>query len=254
MKNKCIFITGGSTGLGFAIAKLYSSLGHIVAVCGRDIKKFEAQNDKSNIKFYQADVSNKESIQNAINDFHAKQGQLDIVIANAGIAYKNKTKLPDFEYSRTMVDINVMGVFNTFEAAVKIMVKQGHGQLAATSSVAGNNGLPGVSFYAASKSFVMKLCESFSLDLEQYGIHTTCIIPGFVDTPLTQVNPHPMPFMMSASAAAKKVMLALDKKQPIVTFPWQWGVITRLLSILPRPVFRFIMGIKIFNFSKETNK
>lgn len=251
MDKKVVFITGGSTGLGFELAKQYVSQGHIVGICGRSPEKFEAQKNKNGIEFYHADVANKEIIQKVIHTFHQKYKRLDVVVANAGIAYKNKTKVPDFKYSRTMTEINVMGVLNTFEPAVEIMMSQKSGQLAAVSSVAGHNGLPGVSFYAAGKSFVMKLCESFSVDLEKFGIYTTCIIPGFVDTPLTQVNPHPMPFMISAESAAQKVYKGLEKKKHIIAFPWQWALITRFLSLLPRFVYRFIMTIKVFNFSKE---
>jgi NAD(P)-dependent dehydrogenase (short-subunit alcohol dehydrogenase family) len=249
MTTKSIFITGGTTGLGLELAKIYHSFKWNVAVCGRDKAKFDAAGVE--FDFYQADVSNSEEIANAINDFHIKTGRLDIVVANAGIAYSNKTKFPDMARSRKMLEINVMGVFNTFEPALKIMKDQGYGHVVGVSSVAGFNGLPGVSYYAASKGFVKNLMESFNLDLEEFGIHSTCIIPGFIDTPLTQVNPHPMPFMISAPEAARKVYDGLERHQAIITFPYFWFFITRLLSLLPRFIYRFIMGIKVFNFSKE---
>ncbi len=90
---KSVFITGGTSGMGMELAKLYAGRGWKVGVCGRDKAKFEAsfETQKENISFYVADVSNREEIKAAIADFSKSIG-LDLLIANAGIAYKFKTK------------------------------------------------------------------------------------------------------------------------------------------------------------------
>lgn len=245
---KSVFITGGSSGLGLELAKLFHENGHRVGISSRN-PDTAREKLHADIIFYKADVSVKEEIHQAIEHF-AIQG-LDIVIANAGIAYANKSKVPDFKYSEQMIKTNILGVLYTFEKAVEIFIKNGQGHLVATSSVAGYNGLPGVSFYSASKAAVMNICESFALDFKSIGIDTTCLIPGFIDTPLTRVNPHPMPFMLTASEAASKAYKAIIKKKVFYAFPWQMAFVTRFLSLLPRSVYRFIMSIKIFNFSKK---
>lgn len=203
-----------------------------------------------NISFYQVDVANRDEIKAAISDFSKSIG-LDLLIANAGIGYKFKTKIPDFEWSYKMVHVNLLGVMYAFEAALDVMIPQGKGQLVATSSIAGYNGLPGVSAYSATKAAVQKYCESLHLDLRQFNIHVTTICPGFVDTPLTQGNHHPMPFLIKAPKAAELIAKAIDKKKMIYAFPFFFSTIVRILGMLPRTWYRAFMSVKAVNYSKE---
>jgi short-subunit dehydrogenase len=247
MATQSIFITGGSSGLGLELANLYHQQGWRVGVCGRDPKKLEVLKDRFEV--YVLDVSDREAVKKTIADFASKG--IDVVIANAGIAYKNKTKLPDFDYSIQMIHTDFLGVVYTFEAALEHFIPNKSGHLVAVSSVAGLNGLPGVSCYSASKAAVMKLCETFSIDLKQHNIFTSCVIPGFIDTPLTQVNPHPMPFMISAEAAARIVQKGIVKKKQNIVFPKKMYFLTRFLSILPRSVYCNMMSIKRLNYSRK---
>jgi short-subunit dehydrogenase len=249
---KAVFITGGTTGIGMELAKLYFSRGWKVGVCGRDKKKFEEsfEIDRDKISFYQVDVSDREELKAAIADFSKTIG-LDLLIANAGIGYKYKTKIPDFDWSYKMVHVNLLGVMYAFEAALDVMIPKEKGQLVAISSIAGYNGLPGVSAYSATKAAVLKYCESLHLDLKKFNINVTTICPGFVETPLTSANKHPMPFLMRAPRAAELIARAVDKKKMIYAFPFLFSTLVRLLGILPRTWYRAIMGIKSVNYSKE---
>lgn len=250
--NKSIFITGGSSGIGLATAKKFKNAGWNVAIAARSSGTLADLGSRFGFETYTLDVTDKTACKRALNDFYQKYG-LDIVFANAGKSYANKNRIPDWNVAREIIDINLIGVINIFEPATEIFIKQKSGHLAATASVAGLNGLPGVSAYSAAKSAVIKLCESFAIDLKQEGISTSCVCPGFVDTPLTQVNPHPMPFMISAAEAGEKIYEGLMKKKHIIYFPFIFAFFVRLLSVLPRPVYAFIMGIKLFNYSKETH-
>ncbi len=249
---KTVFITGGTSGIGMELAKLYAIRGWKVGVCGRDRAKFDEYfvAHRDNVSFYEVDVTNREELKSAILQFSKSIG-LDLLIANAGIAYKFKTKVPDFEYSYKMVHTNLLGVMYAFEAALNIMIPLSKGQLVAISSIAGYNGLPGVSAYSATKSAVSKYCESLHLDMKQFNIHVSSICPGFVDTPLSQVNPHPMPFLVKAPKAAKLIARAIDKRKMTYAFPFFFSSVVRFLSILPRTWYRFLMSLKIFNYSKE---
>lgn len=249
---KSVFITGGTTGMGLELAKIYLKLGWKVGVCGRDPLKFKEgfPYGGDDLYYYQVDVTDKEALQKAISDFSHSIG-LDLLIASAGISFPHKTKIPDFERSYYMVHVNLLGVMYAFEAAMKEMLPKKRGHLVAISSVAGFNGLPGVSAYSATKSAVTKYCESLSLDLSDYGITVTSIHPGFVDTPLTRVNPHPMPFKLSAAEAAKKIARAIEKKKMHYSFPFLFSFVVKFLSLLPRTWYKRLMKIKFFNFSKE---
>jgi short-subunit dehydrogenase len=250
---KAVYITGGTTGIGLELAKLYLSQGWKVGVCGRDKSKFDENfiSGRDNITFYQVDVSHREELQASIAAFSKSIG-LDLLIANAGIGYKFKTKVPDFEYSYKMVHINLLGVMYAFEAALAVMIPRGKGQLVAISSIAGYNGLPGVSAYSATKAAVLKYCESLHLDLRKFNINVTTICPGFVETPLTSTNRHSMPFIMKAPKAAVLISKAIERKKMIYAFPFLFSSFVRLLSIIPRTWYRFIISRKSLDYSKES--
>jgi len=242
IKGKNVFITGGTTGIGLELAKYYRSLGNTVGVCGRDLTKLE----DTNFDAYAVDVTVEDKIKEAINQFRQKNGPVDIVIANAGIGMSIKDGSANFALARKIMNINVIGVINTFEAAMENFPNSG-GQLVAISSVAAYSGLPGIGPYSASKAAVFKLCESYNIDWAHRNISVTAVCPGFIDTPLTQQNNHAMPFLMSADVAAKKIYNAVAAKKALFVFPWQMGFLMRFSEIVPRFIYRSIIrwGIKI---------
>jgi short-subunit dehydrogenase len=174
-----------------------------------------------------------------------------MIIANAGRSVGAKSKTPQFSVANDIIDINVKGVLNTFEAALELMMPKKKGHLVATASVAGFMGLPGAGAYSASKAAVLKLCESYSLDLKRYGINVSAIAPGFIDTPLTKQNNHKMPFLMSSEKAAKLIKRALEKKKVLYVFPLRMKIIVAILEKMPRSWYRKLMGLKMLNYSSE---
>lgn len=246
-----IFITGGTTGIGLSLAKLYLEEGHRVGICARNLEKFpvEIKNKYKQLKCYEVNVVNRDELRAAINDF--ANGDLDIIIANAGRSVGAKSKTPQFSVANDIIDINVKGVLNTFEFALEIMLPKKKGHLVATASVAGFMGLPGAGAYSASKASVLKLCESYSIDLKRQGIHVSAIAPGFIDTPLTQQNNHKMPFLMSSDKAARLIKRALEKKKVLYIFPFRMKMVITLLDKMPRSWYRCLMGLKMLNYSSE---
>lgn len=244
-----IFITGGTTGIGLALAKLYLEEGHRVGICARNLSKFpvEIKNKYKQLHCYEVDVTKREDLYNAIRDFAPYE--LDIVYANAGRSVGAKTKTPQFSVANEIIDINVKGVLNTFDVALEIMMPRKKGHLIATASVAGFMGLPGAGAYSASKAAVLKLCESYHLDLHRKGINVTAIAPGFIDTPLTQQNNHKMPFLMSSTKAATLIKKAVEKKKVLYIFPFRMKVAVYCLDRMPRFLYRTLMKLKIFNYS-----
>lgn len=246
-----IFITGGTTGIGLSLAKLYLEEGHRVGICARDLSKFprEIRDKYRLLECYEVDVTHRESLYQAIRSF--APDQLDIVYANAGRSVGPKIKTPQFSVACEIMDINIKGVLNTFDVALEIMMPKKKGHLVATASVAGFVGLPGAAAYSASKAAVLKLCESLSLDLKDDGINVTAIAPGFIDTPLTQKNNHKMPFLMNSEKAARMIKNAVAKKKVLYVFPWQMKIVMTILEIMPRSWYRALMGIRFFNYSRK---
>lgn len=246
-----IFITGGTTGIGWALAKAYLAEGHRVGICGRDLSKLPSDLKKTypELFCYQVDVKNLKELESAVDDF--SQGRLDIIFANAGRSVGSKTKTPNFEMAREVININVNGVLNTIEVALKYMMPSKSGQIVVTASVAGLVGLPGAGPYSASKAAVLKLCESYNLDLKKFGISVTAILPGFVDTPLTRKNDHSMPFLMDVEEAARRIKKAVAQRKAIFIFPLPMKIVMYFLDRMPRWLYRQFMSIKAFNYSKE---
>lgn len=244
---KSVFITGGSAGIGLELCKLYLSKGFNVGTCS-----FEEESKLSlpkSLFYYQVDVTNKEDIKNAIDNFYKKNNRLDIVIANAGIRMDKKT-IPNFSFGTKVIDVNVNGVLNTFAPSVAIMEKQGFGQLVAIASISGMTGMPGMAIYGASKSAVINLCESFAIDLKKHNIHVTTIAPGFIKTEQVSRNNHSMPFMLSPTEAAFKIYKAIEKKKGLYVFPLPMMIIAKALYFMPRRIYRKVMEYDLLGMQK----
>ena len=236
-----VFITGGSSGLGWGLAKFYLDQGHRVAIACRDCSKLPKEAGKyKQLYKYDVDVCKHDILIDAVKNF--SQGKLDMVIANAGIAIEHKVDIPDFDLARKIINTNVIGVINTFEAALSLMLKNKSGHLIAVSSVSGFVGVPYIGAYSASKSAVLKMCESYSIDLKKYGIDVSVIAPGFIDTPLTQKNTHRMPFLMTVDKAVSLIIPRVKKKKVLIIIPKRMFFAMFVLEKIPRAIYRFCMN------------
>ena len=241
MQNKQVFITGGTSGIGFALAKLYAQEGWRVGICGRDLTKLPDLKAWPLIFPYQVDVTNLAALRQAVNNF-APAG-VDLMIANAGISVGDKKPLPDFADIRNILATNVGGALNALEVALEKMIPQKKGQVVLTASVAGMVGLPSAAAYSASKAYLLKLGESLNLELKPVGITVTTIAHGFVDTPLTRKNQHRMPFLIPVEQGAAAYKKAIDQKKSFYIFPWKMRWTMIFLERIPRCCYRLIMRL-----------
>lgn len=235
-----IFITGGLTGLGSETAQNLIKDGHQVGICS--FQELEQIKDLIPVgaKYYQADVTDRSKMREVIQTFADEYKGLDLIYANAGINHP-KQEVPDWDLALKVVDINIKGVMHTIEPAIEIMKKQRSGHIVTISSVSGFVGLPGMSIYGSTKSFIRSMSETLAVDLDAYGIKVTCLAPGFISTPLTENNPHKMPFLITQQEAGKEIMKAIYSKKPLHVFPIVQRFIAAFLYHLPRPLYRFIM-------------
>jgi NAD(P)-dependent dehydrogenase (short-subunit alcohol dehydrogenase family) len=239
-----IFITGGISGIGLEVGKLLAQEGAQIGVCSFQPKS-EIQNLPANFHYYQADVTVEEQVIQAIDAFVNTFGVLDVVYANAGLNMP-KTAIPDTKLGTKVTKVNVLGVINTFNAALPHFLQQKSGHFVAISSLSGLNGLPGMSYYGASKAFVTHFCESLALDLKDYNIDVTCITPGFVKTEFTKNNKNPMPFLMTVDFVAQKIVEAIKSKKEFVAFPFVPFTVMSLISKLPKALYYPIMRRDLF--------
>ena len=231
-----VFITGASSGLGAALARHYGAQGAQLGLTGRRPEALAAVAAGLDAHTYIADVRDADAMQAAASAFVDACGAPDIVIAAAGISVGTLTEeAADAAVFRAVMDANVLGLVHTFAPFIAPM--QAGGVLCGISSVAGVRGLPGGGAYSASKAAATVYLEALRLELKARGIAVVTVAPGYIDTPMTQVNPYPMPFRMSAATAAAKVARCITRRRPLSVIPWQMAGVAQLLKWLPVRVY-----------------
>jgi NAD(P)-dependent dehydrogenase (short-subunit alcohol dehydrogenase family) len=231
-----LVISGASSGLGLALARNYLKSGAIVAVFARrgELLQVLASEFPDQAFCYTLDVRDSPALLRAANDFIARAGVPDVVIANAGVSVGTLTEdAADLDAFQQVMDINVLGMVKTFQPFVAAMRDAQHGTLVGISSVAGFRGLPGAGAYSASKAAAISYLESLRVELHGCGVKVVTICPGYIKTPMTAANPYPMPFMLDADDAARRMVRAIARQVPIAVIPWQMGLVARILKWMP---------------------
>lgn len=231
-----VFITGASSGIGAALARQYASPETQLGLTGRNFQRLEALASglPGECRLYVADVRDFDAMQSAAEDFLKHAGTPDIVIANAGISRGTLTDhAEDIPAFRAIMETNVLGLVHTFQPFIQSMVSRQSGTLVGVASVAGLRGLPGAGAYSASKAAAIAYLESLRVELSDSGVSVSAICPGYIRTPMTDVNQHPMPFMMDVDIAAKKIAGMIQNKRRYAILPWQMALIGRLMRLLP---------------------
>ncbi len=237
MAARSVFITGASSGLGAALARYYGKRGVQLGLLGRRADALQHVAQGLNAHCYVADVRDAAAMQAAAQSFIADAGPPDIVIAAAGISVGTLTEASeDLAVFRAVMDANVLGLVHTFHPFIAAMRQRGS-VLCGISSVAGGRGLPGGGAYSASKAAATVYLEALRLEMKSQGIAVVTVAPGYIDTPMTQVNPYAMPFRMSADTAAAKVARAIEQRRAYSVIPWQMAWVAWVLKCLPVSVY-----------------
>ncbi len=232
-----VFITGASSGLGAALARFYGDRGAQLGLAGRRLAGLEAAAAGLDARLYPADVRDAAAMRNTAGAFLHSAGPPDVVIAAAGISVGTLTEAAaDAEVFRAVMDANVLGLVHTFQPFIAAMQTRG-GVLCGISSVAGVRGLPGGGAYSASKAAATVYLEALRLELKASRIAVVTVAPGYIDTPMTQINPYPMPFRMTAPTAAARVARCIALRRAYSVVPWQMAGVAGLLKWLPIPVY-----------------
>lgn len=244
-----VFITGASSGIGQALAARFARAGYRLALVARRTADMQAWADAQGFdaarcRVYGADVADIDSIVAAGQACLAAQGVPDVVIANAGISIGMDTaERADIDVMARLFATNNTGLAATFHPFITGMIERGSGALVGIGSVAAIRGLPGHGAYCASKAAVVAYCESLRGELRGSGVAVVTLLPGYVDTPLTQQNRYSMPFLLSAEAFADRAFNAIEARTSYRVIPWQMGVVAKLLRALPNAWFdRLLSG------------
>lgn len=231
-----VVISGASSGLGLALAHHYLERGATVAAIARrgDLLQTLAEQFPEQVQVYALDVRDAAALQAAAQDFIARYGTPDIVIANAGVSIGTLTRhAEDNDVFQQVMDINVMGAVKTFQPFVEAMRAAGRGRLVGIASVAGFRGLPGAGAYSASKAALISYLESLRIEMRGSSVKVVTICPGYIRTPMTDINPYPMPFMLEAREAARRMARVIERGKSFAVVPWQMALVGRVLKLLP---------------------
>ena len=183
--NKTALVTGGSKGIGYGVAKSLLNMGYKVAITSRSLQAAEKAADK--LKGYgeilplEADVRNYDSQQKAVTKLIDQWGQLDVLIANAGIGHFGSVEELTVEQWQETIDTNLTGVFYSVKSSIDAL-KKSEGYIISISSLAGTNFFAGGAAYNASKFGVTGFSQAVMLDLRDKGVKVSTIMPGSVAT------------------------------------------------------------------------
>ena len=249
MSSPLLFITGASSGIGQALALRFHRAGYQLALVARRVAEVQAWAlaqglEPASVAVYGADVRDINAITAAGRACIAAQGVPDVVIACAGISVgMDTTVFADLDVMRTVFETNNLGTAATFQPFVAAMQARGSGTFVGIASVGGIRGLPGHGAYSSSKAAVIAYCESLRGEMHGSGVRVVTILPGYIDTPLTQKNPYRMPFLMQPAAFADKAFVAIEAGASYRVIPWQMGIMAKVLRMLPNPLYdRLLAG------------
>lgn len=185
---KVAVVTGGSSGIGGAVAEKLVSEGALCAILSRDSKKAESFMarfpDKEKVAYWSADVSDWNQVQQTVEQIVARFGKIDMLVNAAGMNIRK----PALEYTphewKQILEINLTGTFYVCQCAGKVMMENGKGSIVNIGSMTSHYGIPNASPYTASKGGVMQLTKALAVEWAQYGIRVNQISPGYIETPL----------------------------------------------------------------------
>ncbi|AWK86901.1 SDR family NAD(P)-dependent oxidoreductase [Azospirillum thermophilum] len=234
---RSVVITGGSSGIGEALALLYAAPGVALALTGRDAARLEevaarCRAEGATVTTARLDSSDRAGMADWLAEVDART-PVDLLIANAGISAGTGGGMETEEQARRIFAVNLDGVLNTVHPLLPAMRVRRRGQIALMSSLAAFRGFPGAPAYCASKAAVRVYGESLRDDLAAEGVGVSVICPGFVKSRMTAVNRFPMPFLMETEAAARVIRRGLERNRARIAFPLPMAASVWLLSLLP---------------------
>jgi short-subunit dehydrogenase len=246
LAGKVGIVTGASSGIGWALANVLAERGCKVGLLARREERLRSlaqtlQDRGGEAAWATADIGDRGRTVEAIRQLQGELGPVDLLVANAGVGMP--TRLDPFSVAdvEKMFRVNFLGVVYAIEAVLPEMLERRQGHLAAISSLGGYKGMPGESGYCASKAAVNVFMEGLRIHLRGHHIDVTTVCPGFVRTPMTEINQFHMPWLLDADEAARRIVAALERRRKVFNFPWQTALLMKLTAWLPDWVLARVM-------------
>lgn len=236
MQGRRIWITGASSGIGRALAIELSRSGARLVISGRDTERLNAvaaECSGGEMMVLPLDVASRDASQQAAALIRERFGALDSVVLNAGIC--EYVDLPDFDAGlvKRVMDINFMGMVYGVEAVLPLLRDGVTPHLVGMSSTVAYTGLPRAEAYGTSKAAIRYFLQALRVDLIPQKIDVSIICPGFVKTPLTDLNDFPMPMRISVEQAAVAIRRGMERRVHEIRFPTLFSLVLMGFALLP---------------------
>ena len=183
--DRAALVTGGSSGIGLAIARMLRDEGYGLTLASRRPERVQAAADELGAVAVAADVGNAEECARLVADHRERFGRLDVLVNSAGVGIAGTVEDLPAKHFDLQVGVNLRGIFLVTQAAIPLL-RESHGWIVNLASIAGTLPTPGLATYGATKAAVISLTRSLNEELDADGVRAIAICPGFVDTPMAQ--------------------------------------------------------------------
>jgi NAD(P)-dependent dehydrogenase (short-subunit alcohol dehydrogenase family) len=215
--DKAALVTGGSSGIGFAIASMLHENGFALTLASRTRAKVEVAAEKLAAHAVAADVANEEDCRRLVDEHREQHGRLDVLVNSAGIGIAGSVDELETKHIDLQLDVNLRGTILVTAAALP-MLRESRGLIVNIASIARTGPAGPLSVYGASKAGVINFTGSLGRNEEKHGVRATALSPGFVDTPMTSWAPVPPERMIRPEDCAE-VVRALLRLSPYARLP-----------------------------------
>lgn len=247
--NQVVFITGASSGIGYATALAFAKRGYDVAGTARAVNRLEPLqreiDDLSGVALLPlaVDVQNREAVIAAVNQTVMQRGRLDVIVANAGVGHRGSITNAEWNDVENLLRTNIDGVLHTVRAAVPHMRQQGGGHIVFVSSIVFNMTVPYAAYYAASKAFTSSIARSLRLELEDDNINVTDMLVGRTNTNFDKnrlggQRPGGSIPSMSPEQVAVTIVNAVENNRETVVLRWLDRLTVWANVVVPKVVGR----------------
>ena len=206
--DRAALITGGSSGIGLAIARALREDGFQLTLAARTREKVEAAAHELDALGIAADVANDDDCRRIVDEHRKRHGRLDVLVNSAGVGIAGDIVEMSAKRVDLQLDVNLRGLMLVTAAALPLL-REARGLVVNLASIAGTMGTPFLPVYGATKAAVIQFTETLNRGEQDDGVRATAISPGFVDTPMTDWDPVPKEEMIRPEDCAEIVRLLL---------------------------------------------
>ena len=239
-------VVGATSAIAQAVVRLWALRGYKLFIVARNATHLAMVKEDLNVRgagqveCYQMDVNDFPRHQRMMKEAREALGGVDGILIAHGTLPDQKLCEQDFEQARKELDTNVLSTLSMLTEVANEFERQGYGEIAVISSVAGDRGRQSNYVYGTAKAAVSTFLQGLRNRLASKGVHVLTIKPGFVDSPMTSAFDKGGPLWATPQQVAQGIVKAIDKQRNVAYLPWFWWVIMLVIRHIPETVFKYM--------------